>query len=175
MDEINALSWEPFIQQFGNVVEHGRIVAGAIWGLRPFADTKALHEAVCEFMDSLPPNGKESILRCYPDPAGRLAQANQLSSESAQEQSSAGLLNLSQEESNLIADMNTRYKEKFNFPFVICARENKKVVIIAELKSRIHNSKDAELEKGINEVKKIAWYRIVDATAMESKSAISKM
>ncbi len=58
MDEINTLSWEPFIQHFGNVVEHGRIVAGAIWEKRPFASPAALHEAVCEFMDTLPQNGE---------------------------------------------------------------------------------------------------------------------
>ena len=53
MDEINHLSWEPFIGRFGNVVEHGPIVAGAIWGQRPFSDVKDFHRAVCEFLDGL--------------------------------------------------------------------------------------------------------------------------
>ena len=59
MDEINAneLSWESFIQRFGNVVEHGPIVAGAVWGQRPFSNAKELHQAMCDFIDTLPPKG----------------------------------------------------------------------------------------------------------------------
>ena len=59
MEKINGLSWEAFIQCFGNVVEHGPIVAGAIWGQRPFSNAAELHHAVCDFLDKLPCIGKQ--------------------------------------------------------------------------------------------------------------------
>lgn len=69
-----------------------------------------------------------------------------------------------------------RYKEKFGFPFVICARENKKQAIINGIKTRLDNDKDKELATGITEVKKIAFYRLVDIvqTDWHSKCQNSK-
>ncbi|XP_022111031.1 uncharacterized protein LOC110990366 isoform X4 [Acanthaster planci] len=172
--EVNALSWDSFIQRFGSVVEHGQIVASAAWSKRPFANITTLHSAFCEFLDSLSHSGKEAILRCHPDLAGNLAQADQLTTESKKEQSSAGLLNLTREEANTIAELNDLYKSKFQFPFVICARENKIESIIAGLKVRIHNATDVELENGVNEVKKIAWHRMRDLIETESDPMTAK-
>ncbi|XP_038067058.1 2-oxo-4-hydroxy-4-carboxy-5-ureidoimidazoline decarboxylase-like [Patiria miniata] len=174
MDEVNSLSWEAFIQRFGNVIEHGPIVAGAIWTQRPFSDARELHRAVCGFLDTLPSTGKESILRCHPDLAGALARADRLTTESKKEQRGAGLLNLTKEEAAIITELNISYKSKFQFPFVICARENKKEAIIAGLKARINNTVDVELQHGIGEVKKIAWYRILDLVPTASDQMIAK-
>lgn len=55
-----------------------------------------------------------------------------------------------------------RYKNKFGFPFIICARENKIQSIIEGLKTRLNNTRDQEIEIGINEVKKICKLRILD-------------
>lgn len=53
-----------------------------------------------------------------------------------------------------------RYKEKFGFPFVICARENKATAIFTAIQKRLDNEKLQELQNGINEVKKISALRI---------------
>lgn len=61
-----------------------------------------------------------------------------------------------------------RYKQKFGFPFVICARENKVETILKGLQTRKNNIKEDELIIGINEVKKICKLRIlnlIDSTA----------
>ena len=63
MDEINRLPWEHFMQRFGNVVEHGPIVAGAVWARRPFASREDLHRALCEFLDQMSDEGKEFVYR----------------------------------------------------------------------------------------------------------------
>lgn len=52
------------------------------------------------------------------------------------------------------------YRLKFGFPFVICARMNKKDAILKGLEARLHNSAEAELLTGIAEVKKIALLRL---------------
>lgn len=58
-----------------------------------------------------------------------------------------------------------RYKDKFGFPFVICARENKAVAILEGLTRRLINTPDRELAAGIAEVKKIAKLRVLDLVA----------
>ena len=102
------------------------------------------------------------MLRCLPELAGRLAQAGQLSKTSSFEQSQANLDQLSPQEKTILALLNRQYKEKYGFPFVICARLNKKESIIHSLKIRSHHSVDTELQIGIQEVMKISELRLKD-------------
>ena len=102
------------------------------------------------------------ILRVYPDLAGKLAHDGQLTGESLHEHSQANLDKLSAEEDLLLAKLNENYKEKFGFPFVICARLNKKEEIIEGLKTRSQHPIDTELQIGIEEVMKICELRLRD-------------
>ena len=61
-----------------------------------------------------------------------------------------------------------RYKAKFGFPFVICARENKKDAILNGLATRVENSAETELTTGIEEVKKIMLYRLIALVSSDS-------
>lgn len=112
---------------------------------------------------------KEGMLRVIPDLAGKIAQAGQLSTESNKEQSSAGLNLLTQEELENLTSLNSKYKSKFGFPFVICARLNKKNAIVQGLESRCLNDLETELSKGVSEALKICELRIRDIIAMPSK------
>ena len=58
---------------------------------------------------------KEGILRCHPDLAGRMSDMGHLTSESANEQKSAGLLTLTAEEKQYLAKYNALYKVLINF------------------------------------------------------------
>ena len=63
-------------------------------------------------------------------------------------------------ERSILTENNNAYKEKFGFPFVICARENKKKAILDGISTRVNNPAKVELQTGITEVKKIAFYRL---------------
>ncbi|XP_038067026.1 2-oxo-4-hydroxy-4-carboxy-5-ureidoimidazoline decarboxylase-like [Patiria miniata] len=172
MEYINRLPFDDFIELFGNVIERGKIVAGAIWARRPFYDAGNIWEAVCEFLDALPLQGKVATLRLYPDLAGKLAQSNRLGDESHQEHRTAGLLAPpTADETRLLTAMNTKYREKFLFPFIISARQN---AILSEMKARMQNTREIELENSLEEVKKIAWHRIVDLIRNQSEVLTSK-
>ena len=80
-------------------------------------------------MATCPNSVQEGILRVYPDLSGKIAQAGQLTSESSLEQSAADLNTLTPDEKFKMASANLKYKNKFGFPFVICARMNKKEAI----------------------------------------------
>ena len=109
----------------------------------------------------------QGILRVYPDLAGRLAEQNALSPESYFEQKSSGLLALALSEKGYLREHNRAYKRKFGFPFVICARENKKEAILREISARYQRSVEEETEKAIQEVLKIALFRLKDKVEME--------
>lgn len=58
---VNALSYEDFVDAFGNVVERCPIVTAAVWSRRPFVTFSDLAAAISEFIDALPHSGESSL------------------------------------------------------------------------------------------------------------------
>ena len=85
-----------------------------------------------------------------------------MTEESTAEQSSANLNLMTSEEQSKMTVLNHKYKEKFGFPFVICARLNKKEAILNGLELRCYNDPEVEILTGIQEVLKICELRIRD-------------
>lgn len=104
--------------------------------------------------------GKEGILRCHPDLAGRDLQSGTLTPESREEQARAGMDGLDSTELLRMARLNEDYKVRFGFPFVICARMNDKATILQQLSERLRNERAVERARGIEEVKKICRLRL---------------
>lgn len=104
--------------------------------------------------------GKEGILRCHPDLAGRDLQRGILTPESRDEQAAAGLDALGPGEASRIARFSEEYKQRFGFPFVICVRLNDKGTILRQLTERCQNEPALETVRGIEEVKKICRLRL---------------
>ena len=165
LEEVNGLDYPDFISRFSFVIEHGTLAAATVWGSRPFLSLKAFHEAFHHFLFSLSSEAREGVVRCYPDLAGRLAEEDMLTKESLSEHKAAGLLELTEEERRELGDLNSRYKRKFSFPFVICARENKKEAILKGIRARLENAHGVELENALNEISKIAHHRIASHVA----------
>nr|XP_057915294.1 2-oxo-4-hydroxy-4-carboxy-5-ureidoimidazoline decarboxylase [Doryrhamphus excisus] len=159
---VNELPYEDFINIFANVVEKCPIVAAAVCSSRPFGSVDALEAAIGDFIDALPESGKEGILRCHPDLAGRDLQAGTLTQESLKEQGNVGLDVLTSDEASSMARLNEDYKKRFGFPFVICARMNDKPNIFREMHARMANRLEVERMRGIEEVKKICHLRLQD-------------
>lgn len=80
--------------------------------------------------------------------------------ESREEQAGAGMDALNSSEASRMARLNEEYKERFGFPFVICARMNDKAKILRQLSERCRNEREAERARGIEEVKKICHLRL---------------
>jgi 2-oxo-4-hydroxy-4-carboxy-5-ureidoimidazoline decarboxylase len=64
----------------------------------------------------------------------------------------------------LFKKQNAAYKSKFGFPFVICARLNKKAAILAGFETRLKNSREQEIKTALEEIFKIAELRLHDLT-----------
>ncbi|TRY76055.1 hypothetical protein DNTS_012275 [Danionella cerebrum] len=160
INQVNALTYEGFVHFFGNVVEKCPLVSAAVWSSRPFKDISDIEAHISDFINSLPDSGKEGILRCHPDLAGRDLQSGTLTRESTEEQGQAGMTTLDSAERLLMYRLNSEYKERFGFPFVICARLNSKAEIVRQLSQRLKNERAAELEHAIQEVTKICSLRL---------------
>ncbi|KAL0839637.1 hypothetical protein ABMA28_016308 [Loxostege sticticalis] len=162
ISEVNKLDKEQFEWMFGNVVELCTDAAAKVQKKRPFKNVEDLCNAFHEYLENLSIEEKLVILKLHPDLAGRLAAQGELTRESTAEQKSAGLNDLTEEQRHTINTSNERYKSKFGFPFIICARENKVQSIINGLQQRYNSTREQEIATGINEVKKICKLRITD-------------
>ncbi len=162
--EINELDWDAFVARLGFLFEGSPWVAAETWPARPFSSVEALHAALCQTMRAANTERQVALVRAHPDLVGRAALAGTLTRESTGEQAAAGLDpgRLSAAEVRAFAAYNSAYRERFGFPFVICAREHTKQSILNGFAARLGNSRETELATALGEVEKIAWYRLVD-------------
>jgi 2-oxo-4-hydroxy-4-carboxy-5-ureidoimidazoline decarboxylase len=162
INQINALSPAEFTRVFGPVFEHSPWIAEASATKRPLAGLEQLHAVMCDVVRTAPVEKQLSLIEAHPDLVGRAALAGTLTKESTNEQSSAGLNNLSPDEIALFQKQNTAYRAKFGFPFIICARLNKKDAIISGFERRLQNSRAEEIKAALEEIFKIAELRLRD-------------
>ncbi len=162
IQQLNGLDRTEFIRVVGPVFEDSPWIAEAVWPKRPFASLEGLHRALCDTVNTSGIDRQVALIRSHPDLVGRAALAGTLSRESTHEQAAAGLNQLSPEEIALFQKQNEAYKARFDFPFVICARLNKKEAILAGFERRLKNSPDQEIKTALEEIFKIAELRLKD-------------
>ena len=101
-------------------------------------------------------------MRAYPDLGWINSKPEQLVEVCTREQKNANLNNLTICQMNKMCQMNQNYKEKFGFPFVICARKHQKDEIFQAMEHRYKNDQNLELGTAIDEILQIAELRIRD-------------
>lgn len=153
---------DEFVRLVGTVFEHSPWIAEATLPKRPFASLEALHAELCRAVAAAGVEKQLALIRAHPDLAGRAALPGTLTPESTDEQGSAGLDRLSPEEMALFRKYNAAYREKFGFPFVICARLNKKEAILRGFEVRLKNTPEQEIKTALEEISKIATFRLRD-------------
>jgi OHCU decarboxylase len=161
---VNALDRDGFVARLGFLFEGSPWIAAETWPARPFADRASLHAALVQTMRTAPRERQLALIRAHPDLVGRAALAGTLTRESTGEQQAAGLDPgaMTKAEIATFAGANERYQERFGFPFVICARENKRESILAGFATRLEHERDEEIATALDEIAKIAWYRLAD-------------
>jgi OHCU decarboxylase len=162
LQDLNKFGQQEFVRVVGPVFEHSPWIAEAASAQRPFTGLNALHQTLCETVRKAGEERQLDLICAHPDLVGRVALAGALTTASTSEQSSAGLNKLSPEEVALFQKCNQAYRDKFGFPFVICARLNKKAAILAAFPVRLGHSRDEEIRTALEEIFKIAELRLQD-------------
>jgi OHCU decarboxylase len=158
MSTVNALEPAEFVQVIGPVFEHSPWIAEAVAAQRPFCSVEMLWQAMCDVVRTALPVRQLALICAHPDLVGRAV----LTAESQGEQAAAGLANLAPEEAALFSRYNAEYKTRYGFPFVICARLNKKDAILAAFPVRLQNTTSRERATALQEIYKIARLRLDD-------------
>jgi len=160
---LNNMTHDEFVGVCGRFFEHSEWIADRAWLQRPFASMDDLYEKLCAVVEAATPDEKLKLIRAHPDLVGRMARENKLTRESASEQAAAGLTSLSADEIAVFERHNAEYTGRFGFPFVICARQNRKQAILEAFPRRLAHSREEEIAAALAEIYKIARLRVADA------------
>ncbi|KAL3076101.1 hypothetical protein niasHT_034165 [Heterodera trifolii] len=153
IEELNGLNAENFVSKLGKIFENSAWVVQEAYGERPFETVDQLFNAMeCVLMNA----GREKqlkLIRAHPDLAGNEMFSGNLTQHSTSEQANAGLSALTAQQLAEFNSLNSAYKSRFNFPFIIALRDQKE---------------EQEINEALSQIGRIARHRL-DTLMMESK------
>lgn len=152
-----------FVDAFGGIFEHSPWVAERAWELladKPVVDLAAVHSAMVAAVEAASRDDQLKLLCAHPDLAGKEAQEGTMTDHSVAEQASAGLDALSKAEMARIAELNTAYRAKHGFPFIIAVRRHTKVQILEAFERRLGNDSESERQECLRQIFTITGLRI---------------
>ncbi|HNP64868.1 MAG TPA: 2-oxo-4-hydroxy-4-carboxy-5-ureidoimidazoline decarboxylase [Woeseiaceae bacterium] len=151
-----------FIAAYGGIYEHSPWVAERVQPLlgdqRP--DTRTLARLMADCVDNASEKTQLELIRAHPDLAGKAQIAGELTADSTEEQSRAGIDQCSADEFDRFQALNEAYKKKFGFPFIKAVRESNRTEILQAFETRLENDYDTEFETALLEIHKIARLRL---------------
>ena len=156
IDNINDLNKSDFLSIFGNVFEKTESVAQEAFETKPFKDFDDIIIKMLTIYENYKKDKILEILNAHPE----LAVAKKMTSESISEQASAKLNECSNDEYEEVKKLNSEYKKKFNFPFIIAVKGKDKYEILKNFRQRMLNDVESEFLEAKKQVKKIATYRM---------------
>jgi OHCU decarboxylase len=160
----STMSKAVFVELFGDIFEHSAWIAERAYdsGFTTAQDTaEGLHAAMVHVLSEAKRDQKMALIRAHPDLAGRLKLA-ELTADSRNEQSSAGLDSLTEEERDRFIELNDGYKQKFGFPFIMAVKGRTKDEIMAAFEERLEHDAETEFETAVVQIELIALLRLKD-------------
>lgn len=154
--ELNQMNQDEFVAALEAIFEETPVIAHQAWEKRPFADVVELHQQMVDVVKAMSREEKLRLIRVHPD----LGSKAKMAEASVQEQSGVGLDRLNSAEYERLQILNSMYKEKFSFPFIVAVRNHTKDSILTAFERRLENTLDQELEQAIAEIFKIAEFRL---------------
>lgn len=155
--QLNQMSQAEFVAVLGAIFEETPVIAHQAWEKRPFVDVTDLHQQMVAVVKAMSREQKLRLIRVHPD----LGSKAKMAEASVQEQLGVGLNRLTAAEYERLQILNSRYKEKFDFPFIVAVKNHTKDSILTAFEHRLENTQDQELEQAIAEISQIAQFRLL--------------
>ncbi|SEQ02847.1 OHCU decarboxylase [Amphritea atlantica] len=159
----SQMSRESFVSTFGDIYEHSAWVAEQVFdqGIDSRCDEiEALHGRMAKILLESDKQSQLDLINAHPDLAGKAAIAGELTESSTSEQAGAGISECTAEEFARFTQLNDAYKAKFGFPFIMAVKGSNRHQILAAFEERIHNSPEQEFSRALQEINKIAQFRL---------------
>ena len=154
--ELNAGDKTAFVAALGWVFEDSPWVAERASGYRPFDSLDSLHTAMTRIVAEASEAEQLALLQAHPD----LGTRARISEASTGEQRGAGLDRLTADEFATLQRLNDEYRHRFGFPFLFAVKGSTKHDVLAALAARVTRSREQEFAEALQQVYKIARFRL---------------
>ena len=154
--DINDMHRDGFVAVFGAVFEDSPWVAETAWQSRPFKSDAHVAETLCEVVRNAGVERQMALLRAHPE----LGVRKPLTGYSEREQKQAGLKKSEGGRTEMLEQLNQRYRVKFGFPFILAVKGLGPDKIIMRFRERLENSPEGEFDECLGQVFRIAEFRL---------------
>ena len=167
LEQINAATDDEFVALLDGSYEHSRWIAQRAAPQRPFVSLVQLKLALVRVVSQAGRDAQLALIRAHPELAGKAMVSQTLTAESSHEQRKAGLTDCTAAEFDRLQQLNTDYKSRFGFPFILAVRGPRglglnKAEIIDSLARRLSNHPDFERAECLRNIHRIAEIRLDD-------------
>ncbi|MFC5077801.1 Uric acid degradation bifunctional protein [Vibrio thalassae] len=156
---------EEFVACFADIYEHSPWVAESVYDAGLDSDDNQienLHQKMSMTLLNASQQKQLDLINAHPDLAGRAAVNGELTAASTAEQAGAGIDQCSEEEFAKFTTYNNSYKNRFNFPFIMAVKGANRYQILESFEMRLGNDSETEFATALNEINKIALFRLRD-------------
>ena len=172
LDQLNRAPADEAGRMLDGLYEHSPWIAEQALGQRPFQSLAHLKHAMTVVLAQAGRQAQLDLIRAHPELAGKAMVSKTLTSESTKEQTKAGLTDCTPEEFAKIQQLNTDYKNKFGWPFILAVRGPRglglnKAQIIEAFERRLHGHPDFELQECLRNIHRIVEIRLNDKFGIE--------
>lgn len=156
---LNASDRDAFVAALGWIFEDSPWVAGRAWSRRPFGTREELLAAMIAEVAAAPRAEQLALLRAHPDLGARA----RMSDASIVEQAGAGLDRLADGEVQRLRDLTAAYRQRFGFPFLLAVKGRSTRDVLEGLARRLPRDAGTEFQEALEQVYRIASFRLHDA------------
>ena len=159
----NTMDKASFVSLFKDIYEHSPWIAEHAYERLPSInadDSQQLHQLMSDILLNASKNQQLALINTHPDLAGKAAICKELTASSTLEQAGAGINACTPHEFARFTELNTAYKAKFNFPFIMAVKGSHRLQILEAFERRIHHDIDTEFKQAITEINNIALFRL---------------
>lgn len=160
---------EDILAFLGKIYEHSSWIAENFYDEcvegqgKEFTNVQEVFRAMSSVVEKSSNEQKLTLLQAHPDLCAKIESLKKLTKESQVEQGKAGLATLTDEERAKFTKLNSEYREKFGFPFILAARNATKYTVLSAIEGRVSRSPEDEFAGALYQVGKIARMRLLAA------------
>ncbi|MBC5765202.1 2-oxo-4-hydroxy-4-carboxy-5-ureidoimidazoline decarboxylase [Ramlibacter albus] len=167
IEQLNAAPREQAAKLLDGLYEHSPWIAETALSQRPFASVAHLKAAMARVVREAGRDKQLALIRAHPELAGKAMVSKELTAESTNEQSKAGLTNCTPEEFAKLQQLNAAYNAKFGFPFILAVRGPRGIgltrqQILSAFERRLDNPRDYEIDECLRNIGRIVELRLND-------------
>lgn len=179
VSELLSKSKDEILEVLGGIYEHSSWIAEQFYAeyidvegkddststgtITTINNVRDLFLCMSSILDKSTKQQKLDLLCAHPDLCAKIDAMKKLTKSSQEEQSNAGLDTLTDEERNKFSSMNSEYRAKYGFPFILAARHVTKYTVLSAIEGRLQLPVEAEFAGALFQVSKIAWMRLLAA------------